>query len=202
VSLSGAIPASIENVKWLKLLLSLAMAAMVALPMSAKAQETADDAASLKQFDAAIAAYLAMRQRLMEEVPGPAAGSSSVQLNQASDALAAAIQRSRPKARPGDLFQPPVTAIIKQRVIDAVRRDNLAEALATIDDEEKGPAKPAIHMRFPAASPMATMPPSLLAVLPRLPASLEYRIIGEVLILRDVEAALILDLIPAAVPRQ
>jgi hypothetical protein len=188
-------------VKWLTFLLPLVMAATVAFPMSAEGQETAGDAAAIKQFDAAIAAYLAMRQRLMEEVPGPAAGSSSTQLNQASDALAAAIQRSRPKARQGDIFQPPVISVIKQRVIAAVRRDNLAEALTMIDDEEKGPAKPAIHMRFPAASPMATMPPSLLAVLPRLPASLEYRIIGDVLILRDVEAALILDLIPTAVPR-
>ncbi len=175
----------------------------MAVSMSAtEAQEAAGDAAAIKQFDAAVAAYLAMRQRLMAEVPGPRPESSSTQLTQASDALAAAIQRSRPKARPGDLFQAPVTAVIKKRVVDAVRRDNLAEALASIDDEEKGPANPAIHMRFPEAYPMATMPPSLLAVLPPLPSSLEYRIIGEVLVLRDVEAALIIDLIPAAVPRQ
>ena len=46
---------------------------------------------------------------------------------------------------------------------------------------------------------MATMPPSLLAVLPTLPKELEYRIIGKYLILRDVDAALILDVIPDAV---
>jgi hypothetical protein len=190
-------------VNWLKSLASLALAATVAFASmsTAEAQEPAGEAAAIKQFDAAIAAYLAMRQRLMEEVPGPAAGSSSAQLNQASDSLAAAIQRSRPKARPGDLFLAPVTAVIKRRVVDTVRREDLAAALASIDDEERGPAKPAVHMRFPAASPMATMPPSLLAVLPRLPASLEYRIIGNVLVLRDVEAALILDLIPTAIPR-
>ena len=176
-------------------------AAMIAFSMSAEAQTTSGDAAAIKQFDAAIAAYLAMRQRLMTEVPGPTAQSTSKQLNQASDALAAAIQRSRAKARPGDLFQPQVADVIKRRVVDTIRRENLAEALAGIDDEERGPAKPAIHMRFPAASPMATMPPSLLAALPPLPPALEYRIIGDVLILRDVEAALILDIIPAAVPR-
>ena len=48
---------------------------------------------------------------------------------------------------------------------------------------------------------MATMPPSLLAALPQLPKELEYRIIGKYLVLRDVDAALILDFIPAAVPR-
>jgi len=48
---------------------------------------------------------------------------------------------------------------------------------------------------------MATMPPSLLKVLPPLPKELEYRILGRYLIVRDVDASLILDYIPAAVPR-
>lgn len=169
---------------------------------AAQAQAVAPaDAAAIKQFEAAIAKYLALRHRLLEEVPGPVAESSSTRLNQASDALAAAIQRSRPKAQPGDLFAPPVAAVIKRLVADAVRSQNLGDVLAGIDDEQPGPGKLSIHMRFPAAAPMATMPPSLLAVLPDLPETLEYRIIGTTLILRDVDAALILDFIPGAVPR-
>lgn len=171
--------------------------------MAAESQDppTAADAAALNQFDAAIAQYLALRKRLLAEVPGPKPESTGKQLNQASDALAAAIQRSRAKAKPGDLFVAPVVPVIKRQVLEAVTRENLGPVLAGIDDEEAGPAKPAIHMRFPGPSPMATMPPSLLAALPRLPASLEYRIIGNMLILRDVEASLILDIIPAAIRR-
>jgi len=185
-------------------LLRLIVFALAVVPLLGS-QETVSvpgDAAAIKQFDAAIAAYLAMRGRLLTEVPGPKPESTAVQLTQASDALAAAIQRSRPKARPGDLFQAPIMAVIKRRVIDAIRRENLGPVLAGVDDEELGPARPSIHMRFPAAAPMATMPPSLLAALPRLPPQLEYRIIGNVLVLRDVEAALIVDYIDAAVPRQ
>jgi hypothetical protein len=162
---------------------------------------TPADAAAIKQFDAAIAKYLALRQRLLGEVRGPVPESTSTQLNQASDALAAAIQRSRQKARPGDLFVAPVVPVIKRRVVDAVLSENLGPVLAGIDDEEAGPAKPTVHMRFPSAAPLATMPPSLLAVLPKLPASLEYRIVGNFLILRDVDAALIIDVMPAAIPR-
>ena len=159
------------------------------------------DGAAINQFDAAIAKYLALRKKLLGEVSGPVPESTAPTLTQASDVLAAAIQRSRPNARPGDLFVPPVTTLIKRRVIDAVQKDNLGPILATIDDEEAGPTAPSIHMRFPAASQMATMPPSLLAVLPKLPKELEYRIIGNYLILRDVDAALILDVIPDAIPR-
>jgi hypothetical protein len=48
---------------------------------------------------------------------------------------------------------------------------------------------------------MATMPPGLLKVLPALPKELEYRIIGRDLVLRDVDASLIIDYVPNVIPR-
>ena len=92
--------------------------------------------------------------------------------------------------------------MIRQRVVDVVRKENLAPVLAGIDDETPTVKVPRIYLRFPAASQMATMPPSLLDVLPELPEELEYRIIGDYLILRDVNAAIILDYLPRAVPRR
>jgi hypothetical protein len=160
------------------------------------------DAAALSQFEDAIAKYVALRESLLaEKITGPVPNSTAPELNRASDALAAAIQRARQNARPGDIFVSPVTPVLKQRIVDVVRSENLGPVLAGIDDELKGPITPTIHLRFPMAAPMATMPPSLLAALPPLPKSLEYRIVGQYLVLRDVEAALIIDFIPAVVPR-
>lgn len=160
------------------------------------------EAAAISQFQAALAKYAALRESLIaEKITGPVPNSSAPELNRASDSLAAAIQRARPNARPGDMFVSPVTPVLKQRIVDVVRSESLGPVLAGIDDELKGPITPTIHMRFPMAAPMATMPPSLLAVLPPLPKSLEYRIVGQYLVLRDVEAALIIDFIPAVVPR-
>jgi hypothetical protein len=181
--------------KWGVFLLALAIS-------TGQTAANASDAAAMRQFEAAIAKYIAMRARLLNEVKAPKPESTSTGLNQASDALAAAIQRSRPKARAGDLFVAPAAIAIKKRIADTIQRENLGPVLSNIDDEERGPASPTIHMRFPGASPLATMPPSLLAVLPDLPKELEYRIVGEYLILRDVEAALIIDVISAAVPRR
>jgi hypothetical protein len=161
-----------------------------------------DDAAALAQFETAVANYMALRQRLRDEITGPVPGSTAIQLTQASDSLAAAIQRARSGARVGNLFVVPVTVVVKRRVDDVVRRENLGPVLANIDDQPVTVKAPAIHLRFPAASQLATMPPSLLAVLPPLPKELEYRIIGDYLVLRDIDAALILDYIPAAVPRK
>jgi hypothetical protein len=45
------------------------------------------------------------------------------------------------------------------------------------------------------------MPPKVLAAMPKLPQILEYRFIGERLILLDVPAHLIIDFIEDALPR-
>jgi hypothetical protein len=159
------------------------------------------DAAAVKQFDAAIARYMAMRQGLHSEVAGPVKNSSSTQLNDASDALAAAIQRARRGATVGSIFNPSVAAVIKRRMADTVRTENLAPVLANIDDDKVSGPTPKVHLRLPASAQMATMPPALLAVLPVLPKALEYRIIGRDLVLRDVDASLIIDYLPNVIPR-
>jgi hypothetical protein len=160
------------------------------------------DAAALGQFEAAIAKYVALREALVaEKITGPKVNSTSAELNRASDALAAAIRRARGNAKRGDVFVTTVTPVFKHRLEDVVRRDHLGPVLSNIDDEGPATTTPSIHLRFPVATAMATMPPSLLAALPALPKSLEYRIVGEYLVLRDVEAAMIIDFIPAVVPR-
>ncbi|HEX8031626.1 MAG TPA: hypothetical protein VF491_24325 [Vicinamibacterales bacterium] len=183
------------------LLATAGMAQMWANPAQGGAAGQTE-AAAIKSFEQNIAQYMALRESLIaEKITGPVPNSTAPELNRASDVLAAAIQRARTNARPGDLFVASVTPILKQRIVDVVRAENLGPVLAGIDDEPKGTVTPAVHMRFPVAAPLATMPPSLLAALPPLPKSLEYRIVGRFLVLRDVDAALIVDFIPAVVPR-
>ena len=162
---------------------------------------TPAEAAALKQFDAAIAEYMTMRRGLRGEVTGPVKNSTSTQLTDAADALAAAIQRARPMAKVGSVFSVPVATVFKRRIADAVRTGNLTAVLEEIDDEGSVNSPPKIYVRLPVSAQMATMPASLLAVLPPLPKDLEYRILGRYLVLRDVDASLIIDYIPDAVPR-
>lgn len=144
---------------------------------------------------------MAMRQKLRSEVRGPVKDSSSTQLNNASDALAGAIERARQGAEVGDMFTAPVASVIKRRIAEAVRTKQLTSVLAGIDDEGGTGPSPKVHLRLPVTAQMATMPPDLLKVLPQLPKELEYRILGRFLVLRDVDASLIIDYIPAAVAR-
>ncbi|HYE85247.1 MAG TPA: hypothetical protein VEA16_02740 [Vicinamibacterales bacterium] len=169
-------------------------------PLRAQQARTVSEADAIREFDAAIANYMNLRRRMLNEVAGPTANSMPAVFTRASDALAAAIRRSRKDARVGDLLGKRVAEVVKRRLAEALTSEQSAAALAGADDEVTGPT-PAIHLRFPTDSPMATMPPSLLAVLPPLPQELEYRVIGNYLVVRDVDAALILDYLPGAVTR-
>jgi hypothetical protein len=188
-------------------LLSLSMVIVFVVPplLQPSAAQPADtssaDAAAIKQFDDAIDKYLALRRGLGNEVAGPVKDSTSTQLNDASNALAGAIQRARANAKAGAIFSEPVAAVIKRRVAEAVRVKKLGPVLANIDDEKAADPTPKVHLRLPVTEQLATMPPSLLAILPPLPKQLEYRIVGRNLVLRDVDASLVLDYILAAVPR-
>jgi hypothetical protein len=160
------------------------------------------DSPAIEELHAEIEKYMAIRRGLLDELSGPTANSSATQLNHAADALAAGIQRRRPNAKPGAIFTPAAAEALKRRISDAVQAGHLGPVLATIDDESGGINRPTVYLRFPAAAQMATMPPSVLASLPALPKELEYRIVGSYLVLRDIDAALVLDFIPAAVPRK
>ena len=182
----------------------VSLAGQASLPLAFGQQSavtTSADAAAIKQFDDAIAKYMALRQTLRGEASGPVKNSSSTELNDASDVLAGSIQRARRDARVGSIVNKSVAVLIKRRIAEAVRTEHLVPALADIDDEGTAGPSPKLHLRLPVTAQMATMPPALLNVLPPLPKELEYRILGRYLVIRDVDASLIIDYIPMAVPR-
>ena len=160
------------------------------------------DQAAFRTFNAAVARYVALQKRILTEVPGLTPNSTAKELTDASDRLAAAIRRARPRATQGEFFDKEATRVIRERISAELRSPATTVAIESIDDESPPVVRPSIHLRFPDAAELATMPPSILRLLPPLPSELEYRIIGEYLVLRDVGAALVIDFIPGAVPRK
>ena len=73
---------------------------------------------------------------------------------------------------------------------------------AGIMDENPVGLKLAVNQRYPDEVPLSTMPPELLEELPKLPEELEYRFVGDRLIVMDVHAHLIVDFMPQALPRR
>jgi hypothetical protein len=119
-----------------------------------------------------------------------------------ANALATAIRDTlRPSAKQGDLFGDAATVVRDEirQAFEGPRRDLLLDSLSEQNDTGKG-SSPAptiqIHQRVDAPR----VPPLLVEVLPPLPKQLEYDFIGRVLILRDVDAEVVADFLPAALP--
>jgi len=60
-------------------------------------------------------------------------------------------------------------------------------------DENPGVPQIVPNERYPSSVPLSTMPPQVLATLPKLPQELEYRFLGSRLILLDTGADIIVD---------
>lgn len=68
-------------------------------------------------------------------------------------------------------------------------------------DENPGKFTLAANAPYPTQVPLSTMPPEVLRNLPMLPEGLEYRFVGESLILLDPRANLVVDFVSRALPR-
>jgi hypothetical protein len=163
-------------------------------------QPTSEKSPALAPFTRALEQYLKVRTRVTAEIPSLTVTDKPAEIESTSDRLAAAIVRGRGKVALGEFFGPPVDAEVRRRLTEVGKTIDLRAIVMPDDQEERSTGRVSLHARFPAGTLVSTMPPSVLAVLPAIPATLEYRFVGTTLILRDVEAALILDVLPNAVP--
>jgi hypothetical protein len=167
------------------------------LSTPAVASEAADLMPSDALFQTRVAEYVALQRecarRLLEH------GLDRDGSEGFPDALAESIRIARREARPGDLFLPTLSL----RILQAVRTDfdelGVRERLTLFDEVPLVPAV-TVNERYPDGAPMASMPPSLLRRLPPLPPELQYRFLGEALILLDGDARVIVDVLPYALP--
>lgn len=185
-----------------------AMVAALALGCGKEPYEERTDptAGPFAEFGKRVDAYVVLRDSLAERMGPLDQTKSQSEIAARATTLATLIRNARDSARQGDIFTPEfsviVTTLIKteySRRTDSVleQREDAQEEL----EEELPNFVPSVNMLYPTTYPLATFPPTLLPLLPQLPADkLEYRIVTHYLILRDVEANLIIDVMPNAVP--
>jgi hypothetical protein len=157
----------------------------------------------MSDLDRRLQEYSALKRRL-QVAPELTltVGNDPAVIRRASEGLAAAIRTARASARPGDIFSPGIAEAIRVRIAGAVAGQNLEDVIAALEEDEPLPRfrRPVVNARYPALGPVVTMPPSILRALPRLPPSLQYGFLHTTLILWDLDAGLIVDVVPNAVP--
>ena len=161
------------------------------------------DAALVAQFTKRVQAYMAVHESVHEQggVPSVPNEATPEQIDNYQRALGRGIQQLRPKAKPGEIFTKEIRAYFRRQLERVFSGPEGRRLKAAIMDENPGPIKLQINGRYPDSVPLATMPSQVLAELPKVPQELEYRFIGERLILLDVPAHLIIDYIEEALPK-
>ena len=158
-----------------------------------------------KEFLDEVEDYVELRRRARADLPTLKDDAEPEEVTAYAKQLTVNIAARRKGAKPGDVFKPKIAAAFRRICRDELSRSPherkvvLTEGNPTGDEERIGVPRVAVNAQYIPASPLSTVPPTLLMALPPLPDQVEYRFIGRSLILRDTVANLIIDFVPNAV---
>ena len=156
----------------------------------------------LDDFQQRVTRYVRLHRRLERALPPEHLFADAGDMCMAVEDLHTAIVEARPHARAGAFFTPPVAYLLTRRLHHAITVNGYtaAEVLAAINvGRVPGMRRPEVNDRLPGVSNIEIWP-ALRAVLPVLPKELTFRFVDRDLVLWDVHADLILDVLEDALP--
>lgn len=167
-----------------------------------EAAQQADPAetAAVAAFSQRVQDYALMHRRLEGPVPTPKVSEHMEEVKAAMDALAAKIKQEPGWVKQGRYFTPEIVPIMRRLIREGCGGD-FASLLAIIKEENPVDVPlPPVGARWPREAAHSMIPPAVLCRLPVLPEELQYRFIGPHLLLWDIHADLIVDVLPDAIP--
>ena len=171
------------------------------MPAATKTVPSNQVAPEMVEFVARVEAYNQLRAKLMGDLPRLPDKATAEEVEKRQVALQGLIAAARKGAKPGDVFAPDMQGAVRTLMARVFAEPKQrAELRATIKDENPTGVKLVVNARYPDA-PVVTMPPEVLKNLPTLPKDLEYRFVGESLILLDTLSHLIVDVMSYALPK-
>jgi hypothetical protein len=163
-----------------------------------------EDARALATMNDRLREYVDVHLKLERSLPKLPTEATPQQIDTNQRALEKLMRESRTTAKRGDLFTAEARPVIKRLLATVFGGPDGKQLKASIMDEN--PVDPValkltVNGRYPDTVPLASVPPQVLQTLPKLSEDLEYRFIGDWMILLDVHAHLIADYIDDALPK-
>ena len=173
---------------------------LVATPPTSAFQTPAQnpDAEVIADFMDRVKQYAALHDKLESTVPTIPTATTPELISQHQSAMERLLTRARAGARPGNIFTDPIRAYIRRQLSRVFSGPDGDRVRATILDEDTRAVRLTINARYPSTVPLSTVPPQVLLVLPRLPEQLEYRFVGDRLVLLDIHANTVVDFMEKA----
>src|ERR1051325_2158244 len=164
------------------------------------AQPVHQTAPATAEFLKRVQDYASLHRQVVDKVGALDPTKSPKEIAARETALGQAMIAARAGAKQGDVFAP--AAVLFREIIknEFKLRNPIAIENRKDAQEELPNFTPTVNQVYPSTYALATFPAGLLRQLPALPKPLEYRLVRRALILRDVEANLIVDVLPDAAP--
>jgi hypothetical protein len=165
------------------------------------AEQQAADAPGFKEFSDRVKDYVKLHNSQEALIPAVKPTVLPEMISAHQQALARRIRQARPDAKAGDIFTPAA----RKSFQDVIHSTMQGPRGATVDAALKQ-GKPELQMSaavnetYPDGVAYTTVPPTLLLVLPKLPDEVVYRVVLHDLLLLDLKANLVVDVIPGIIP--
>lgn len=188
-----------------KVLMLLSVAALFA-PLSfaqdaSVSRAAPEDAQGFKDFSANVQRYVKLHERAEKSLPRMKSGSSPDLIAADQHVLTRRIEQLRGNAHAGEIFTPAATRAFRDAIKREFQSPEAKNARATIQQGE--PVKDVrvqVNAPYPAGLPYTSVPPTLLQKFPKLPNDVAYRIVDHDLVLLDVKADFVVDVMTRALP--
>jgi hypothetical protein len=159
------------------------------------------DAAAMSDFKARIAKYADLHKQLAKGEAAQKQSSDPAQIDAARTELTAKVQAARVNAQQGDIFTPEIRTVFRRLLAPELKGQDGRDAKEVLRDDAPAPGSIPfkVNAKYPDNQPLPTVPAQLLLTLPPLEAPLEYRIVGQHLLLLDTAADVVVDYILNAI---
>jgi hypothetical protein len=162
--------------------LLVAVALVTTTTTAPEAAQSTSQEQALLQFERAVDQYAFLHRQVERSVGG----------TPSSGAMASAIRAERIVPGEGTLFTPLVAVAFRERIHRALASGRCTVAGIGLSSVVPRPNDP--------AAGTARLPECVAATLPKLPPELEYHLTGVVLVLVDVHAGVVVDVVHGACP--
>ena len=159
-----------------------------------------EDAAALATMNARLKEYVELHSNLERTLPKLPDDATPQQIDRNQRQLEQLVREARRTAKQGDLFTPEARPVIKRLLATVFGGPEGKQLKDSIMDENPVGVRVTVNGRYPDTVPVSTVPPQVLQTLPKLSEDMEYRFIGDRLILLDAHAHVIADFIDHALP--
>ncbi len=180
---------------------ALTLGAPAASPLQAQSTSPAPsnaDALVIQDFENRVDEYVKLRKKI--KLPRLKPTSSGPAIAHHERECAGKIRVARLTARQGDIFTPQICAEFRRLIGTGVQGSQATRVRQSLKHAEPVRLRLRINALYPASVPLQSSPPTLLQNLPKLAPEVDYRVVGHDLVLRDVEANLIVDFMRNAIP--